>query len=163
VIASHLHGGIVPMRQLMAVAQARGLAVIEDAAQCPGARVQGKMAGTWGDVGVLSFGGSKLLSAGRGGALLTSQPLVHQRARTLLLRGNVVCPLSELQAAVLPPQLAQLERRRQLRTERLQLLKAQLAEVPGLAFFRNPDDAGNRPEHYKIGIQYDAAAFGLPR
>ena len=68
VIASHLHGGLVPMARLMELAAGHGLAVIEDAAQCPGALVQGRKAGTWGDVGVLSFGGSKLLSAGRGGA-----------------------------------------------------------------------------------------------
>src|SRR5262249_27521235 len=71
VIASHLHGGLVPMREVMEVAAARGVAVVEDAAQAPGAEVQGRKAGTWGDAGVLSFGGSKLLTAGRGGALLT--------------------------------------------------------------------------------------------
>src|SRR5262249_62055416 len=68
IIASHLHGGQVPMAQLMAFAAERGLSVIEDAAQCPGAIVQGRPAGTWGDVGVFSFGGSKLPSAGRGRA-----------------------------------------------------------------------------------------------
>jgi dTDP-4-amino-4,6-dideoxygalactose transaminase len=41
-----------------------GLLVIEDAAQAPGAMINGRRAGTWGDVGVLSFGGSKLLAAG---------------------------------------------------------------------------------------------------
>src|SRR6516164_6845752 len=47
VIASHLHGGVVPMRQVMEVARRHGLAVIEDAAQMPGAVVQGRMSGTW--------------------------------------------------------------------------------------------------------------------
>src|SRR4051794_38370012 len=70
IVASHLHGGIVPMREVMAFAAAHGLQVVEDAAQAPGAIVQGRPAGTAGDVGVLSFGGSKLLSAGRGGAVL---------------------------------------------------------------------------------------------
>src|SRR5262249_20737922 len=109
VIASHLHGGVVPMREVMEFAAARGLRVIEDAAQCPRAGLQGRTARTWGDVGVLSFGGSKLLSAGRGGALLTRHADVHQRARVFLLRGNLLCPLSELQAAVLPPQLDKLD------------------------------------------------------
>src|SRR5690606_8468971 len=71
VIASHLHGGLVPMRRLMQLASARGIAVVEDACQAPGAIIDGRRAGTWGDAGVLSFGGSKLLTAGRGGAVLT--------------------------------------------------------------------------------------------
>ena len=101
ILVSHLHGGIVPMREVMAVAAKHGLPVIEDAAQAPGAMIQGRRAGSWGDVGILSFGGSKLLSAGRGGALLTPHADVHQRARLCCFRGNLTSPLSELQAAVL--------------------------------------------------------------
>src|SRR5579872_4002462 len=121
VIASHLHGGIVPMREVTELSAARGVRVVEDAAQAAGATVQGRPAGAWGDVGVLSFGGSKLLTAGRGGAVLTRHADVHQRARLQLHRGNAVCPLSELQAAVLLPQLdAQPARHsRRLRAARL--------------------------------------------
>ncbi len=46
IIVSHLHGGVVPMEPVMEVAAAHDLRVIEDAAQAPGAVVQGKMAGT---------------------------------------------------------------------------------------------------------------------
>src|SRR5207302_8956136 len=102
--------------------EAHGVGVVEEPAQAPGATVQGGPAGAWGDVAVLSFGGSKLLSAGRGGALLTRHPDVHQRARIALNRGNVVCPLSELQAAVLLPQidgLAQCHARRRRAVARL--------------------------------------------
>src|SRR5439155_1399263 len=53
VIVSHLHGGLVPMREVMGFAAARGIRVIEDAAQCPGAVVQGRRAGSWGDAGGL--------------------------------------------------------------------------------------------------------------
>src|SRR5207245_1882948 len=122
VIVSHLHGGIVPMSQVMAIAAAHGLRVIEDAAQVPGAIIQGRKAGTWGDVGILSFGGSKLLTAGRGGAILTRQADTYQRARLGLHRGDHLCPLSELQAAVLLPQLDQLDARNRQRTENVRLL-----------------------------------------
>src|SRR5437764_2888 len=90
--------------------------------------------GAWGryhDAGVLSFGGSKLLSAGRGGALLTRRADVHQRARVALSRGNVVCPLSELQAAVLLPQLARLDERNAARARSVARLTELLADVPG--------------------------------
>jgi len=143
VIVSHLHGGLVPMREVMAFATARGVRVIEDAAQCPGAIVQGRRAGTWGDAGMLSFGGSKLLTAGRGGALLTPHADVLQRARLALNRGNLVCPLSELQAAVLMPQLDRLDSRNASRLQQVCLLCDGLRDVPGLRPFVNacPDSS----------------------
>jgi dTDP-4-amino-4,6-dideoxygalactose transaminase len=161
-IVSHLHGGLVPMREVMAWAEARGVRVVEDAAQAPGAIVQGRKAGTWGDAGVLSFGGSKLLSAGRGGALLTPHADVHQRARLWLQRGNHLCPLSELQAAVLLPQLDKLDARNAHRDRAVRRLTELLRDIPGVHPFdrRDLDDA---PAFYKLGLHYDSAAFGLPR
>lgn len=162
IVATHLHGGLVPMRELMAWAHSRGRKVLEDAAQCPGAMIQGRRAGTWGDAGVISFGGSKLLSAGRGGALLTPHADLAQRARTRNLRGNLVCPLSELQAAVLLPQLVKLEERNQRRAASVSRLLAALSHVPGLSPFANPPDLG-QPGYYKLGWQYDQAAMGMLR
>jgi dTDP-4-amino-4,6-dideoxygalactose transaminase len=162
VIVSHLHGGVVPMRELMAWAGSRGIAVVEDAAQVPGGRVQGRLAGTWGDAGVLSFGGSKLLSAGRGGALLTAHADVAQRARTHLLRGNLVCPLSELQAAALLPQLDRLDERNRNRAAAVGRLHAGLAGLPGVMPFMNSmEDCA--PAYYKVGFRFDAAEFALSR
>jgi dTDP-4-amino-4,6-dideoxygalactose transaminase len=162
VLVAHLHGGLVAMRQLTELAAARGVRVIEDAAQCPGARVQGRPAGTWGDVGVLSFGGSKLLTAGRGGAILTGHADVAQRARVLLHRGNHVCPLSELQAAVLPPQLDHLAEHNAHRRSQVALLGRLLDGVPGLGLFRNAVE-DSAAAYYKVGFRFDAAAFGLGR
>jgi dTDP-4-amino-4,6-dideoxygalactose transaminase len=163
VIVSHLHGGLVPMREVMEVAGRHGIAVIEDAAQAPGAIVQGRQAGTWGDVGILSFGGSKLLTAGRGGAILTRHAAVAQRARLWLQRGNHVCPLSELQAAVLLPQLDRLAERNIQRLRAVRFLTAQLVGVPGMALFRNRPLEQSEPSYYKVGWQFDASAFGLIR
>jgi perosamine synthetase len=162
VIVSHLHGGLVPMRAVMALAAQHGLAVIEDAAQAPGAIIEGRRAGTWGDAGILSFGGSKLLTAGRGGALLTSRADVAQRARVLLHRGNNVCPLSELQAAVLLPQLAKLDARNAQRAASVRLLAEQLAHIPGLRPFVNRVQ-DSQPVYYKLGFQLDAGRLGLTR
>ncbi len=161
VIASHLHGGIVPMRALMEWTRSCGIAVIEDAAHCAGATIEDKAAGTWGDIGVLSFGGSKLLSSGRGGALLTSSALLYQRARTHAFRGNLVCPLSELQATVLLPQVRKLDIRNRERAASVRTLAGLLASVPGLVPFRNV--AAGEPGYYKVGIQFDAEQFGLAR
>lgn len=163
VIASHLHGGLVPMREVREIAQRYGVPVIEDAAQAPGARVQGRLAGSWGDVGILSFGGSKLLTAGRGGAILTNRAEVAQRARLWLQRGNHVCPLSELQAAVLEPQLDRLADRNTRRLRAVRLLEEQLRKVPGLRPFRNRPLDDSAPSFYKFGLQFDAERFGLDR
>src|SRR5215813_1506994 len=70
ILVSHLHGGVVSMERVTAIAREHGISVIEDACQMPGALIEGRKAGTWGNIGVLSLGGSKLLSAGRGGVLL---------------------------------------------------------------------------------------------
>jgi dTDP-4-amino-4,6-dideoxygalactose transaminase len=161
VIVSHLHGGLVPMAWLMDEARRRDVAVIEDAAQAPGATVEGRRAGTWGDVGVLSFGGSKLLTAGRGGAILTPHADAHQRARLALHRGNVVCPLSELQAAALMPQLDRLDERNARRRAAVARLTELLRDVPGLTPFRN--DVAGEACYYKVGFRFYEAAFGLSR
>jgi dTDP-4-amino-4,6-dideoxygalactose transaminase len=160
VIATHLHGGIVPMREVMAIAAAHGLLVIEDAAQVPGATIQGRKAGTWGDVGILSFGGSKLLTAGRGGALLTRHADVLQRAKVWQNRGNVVCPLSELQAAVLLPQLDKLDGRNQQRFDNVRLLVESLQPLEAVFRPFTNHCPGSEPGFYKLGFQYDSAGFG---
>ncbi|MBM3996951.1 MAG: aminotransferase class V-fold PLP-dependent enzyme [Planctomycetes bacterium] len=163
IVASHLHGGRVPMRELMTLARERGPRVIEDAAQATGAEIDGRRAGTWGDVGVLSFGGSKLLSAGRGGALLTSDAAIAQQTRNHLLRaGNIVCPLTELQAALVLPQARNLDARNAQRWANVRAFCTEIADVPGVRPFVDADESP-MPAFYKLGIQFDVSAFGLSR
>jgi dTDP-4-amino-4,6-dideoxygalactose transaminase len=164
VIASHLHGGVVDMPGVVAVGRAHNVAVIEDAAQMPGARIHGRTAGTWGDIGILSFGGSKLVSAGRGGALVTSRDDVAQRVKLYFQRGtDAAYPLSEVQAAAVLPQWDRLAEANARRTNAVGWLTQQLTRVAGLEPFANPQ-SDSRPGYYKVGFRYDAAAFaGLAR
>jgi dTDP-4-amino-4,6-dideoxygalactose transaminase len=159
ILVSHLHGGVVDMERVTAFAREHQLAVIEDAAQMPGARIQGRPAGTWGDVGVLSFGGSKLISAGRGGALFTPRDDLAQRVRLYTQRGNDAYPLSELQAAAVIPQWRKLADRNALRTTAAHWLCSALAQVPGLRPFTN-SAADSQPGYYKLGMRYEATGFG---
>lgn len=160
IIASHLHGGVVAMPSVRAFADEHRIAVIEDVCQMPGAVVHGRVAGTWGDVGVLSFGGSKLLTAGRGGALFTRDVEVAQRIRTQTFRGNDAYPLSELQAAVLIPQLDRLAERNQLRAANVSRLLSLLTDVAGLRSFVEAGGNGEtRPGFYKLGFWFDTEAF----
>ena len=157
-IVSHLHGGIVPMGVVMELARRHHLRVLEDAAQMPGAQIEGRTAGTWGDVGILSFGGSKLLTSGRGGALLTPHRDVHHRAGVVSWRGNRVCPLSELQASVLPAQLEKLDDRNQRRSASVEKLCEGLAGLP-LEPLAN-DVRGSQAGYYKLGLRYKREGFG---
>jgi dTDP-4-amino-4,6-dideoxygalactose transaminase len=163
ILASHLHGGLVPMSEIMTVAGRIGVPVLEDACQATGATVERRPAGTWGDVGVLSFGGSKLLTAGRGGAILTRRADVFQRARLALGRGvQQWAPLSELQAAVLLPQLDKLPAMTALRQHRAATLLERIRDIPGLRPF-GPAPADSRPAYYKLGFYLDESEFGLPQ
>ena len=172
ILASHLHGGVVAMPAVRAFADQHQIAVIEDACQMPGAVVHGRVSGTWGDVGVLSFGGSKLLTAGRGGALVTRDAEIVQRIRVQTERGNDAYPLSELQAAVLVPQLDRLAERNQLRTANVSRLLSLLSDVTGLRCFvtaagpgcpRRARDAESSPGFYKLGFWLDASKLGCSR
>ncbi len=79
IIVSHLHGELASMDRIVPWARDRGIVVIEDACQAIGGTLQNRPVGSWGDLSVFSFGGSKLVSAGRGGVVLTSNPLLAQR------------------------------------------------------------------------------------
>ncbi len=70
ILPVHLFGHACDMPGIMGLARERGLPVIEDACQSLGGTLAGKPLGGWGDYGVLSFGGTKIVSAGGGGALL---------------------------------------------------------------------------------------------
>lgn len=158
VIISHLHGSLSPMARLCAVLRPRGIAVIEDACQSPGAVVDDRPAGTWGDAGALSFGGSKLLTAGRGGAVLTHDAAFAQRMRLYTQRGNDAYPLSELQAAVLVPQLQQLPERNRLRGQRVERLRSQLTDSAVCRVVSAPETAASRPAFYKVAIAVPSCA-----
>lgn len=162
VVVSHLHGGHADMATLHEIAQRRGLVVVEDACQATGARVQGRIAGTWGDVGVLSFGGSKLLTAGRGGALITSRDDVLQRIKVFCEQGNHAFPLSELQAAVLLPQLDTLEERNRTRLARARRLIQKCGDTAARLKPVTLDQPGAEPSFYKLAWLYDPGQ-GPPR
>ena len=156
VIVSHLHGGVAEMPSILHLARQRNWAVVEDACQQPGAKLDGRPLGSWGDVGVLSFGGSKLLTAGRGGAVLTHGAQIQQRMKVHAERGNWAFPLSELQAAVLRPQLAKLSERNDKRRESVATIREALVGVT--QWLRPVETRENtEPAYYKLAWSLVAA------
>jgi perosamine synthetase len=86
VIPVDLYGNMPDMDAIRSIADRHGIKVIEDSAEAIGARYRGKPAGSFGDVGVFSFHGSKTITTYEGGMLVTNDSVLHQRA--LFLRDH---------------------------------------------------------------------------
>lgn len=76
----HIQGIPCNMDALCAVAKKHNLAIVEDACQADGGSYKGKRLGTIGDMGAFSFNYFKIISCGEGGALVTNNKLLHERA-----------------------------------------------------------------------------------
>ncbi len=86
IVPVHLYGQCAAMDPIMAIARAHGLIVIEDAAQAHGAEIEGRRAGSMGDLACFSFYPGKNLGAyGEGGAVTTNSP---EYARTIRMLRN---------------------------------------------------------------------------
>lgn len=80
VLVVHYQGAVAEMDETMQAARRRGIAVLEDCAECFGASYRGRPAGSIGDIGIFSFQYNKILSSGEGGAVVTSDPSLYERA-----------------------------------------------------------------------------------
>ncbi len=84
IIPVHLYGMPAEMDRIKEIAERHGMPVIEDAAQAHGARYRGRRVGQFGQIACFSFYPSKNLGAyGEGGALITNDASIAQRARSL--------------------------------------------------------------------------------
>jgi len=141
----HLYGHPAALDRISALARARGLAVVEDAAQAVGATWQGRPIGGWGDAACLSFYPTKNLGAcGDAGMLLTTRDDVAEHVRRLRHHGDsgryhhvelgYCTRLDELQAALLRVKLRRLreweDRRRAIAAEYLEALAHLPLELP---------------------------------
>jgi perosamine synthetase len=88
VILVDLYGSMPDMSAILPIAKAHGIAVIEDAAEAIGSSYRGTLAGGFGDVSVFSFHGSKTLTTGEGGMLVTDRQDLYERAQFLRDHGR---------------------------------------------------------------------------
>lgn len=156
IIPVDLYGGIPDMTAILEIANRHQIPVIEDAAEAIGSEFNGKKAGSFGDTGVFSFHGSKTLTTGEGGMLVTNREDIYQRV--LFLRDHGRKPgdklffntevgykykMSSMQAAL---GLAQLERIEELVDRKRQIFswyQAELDSVSGLTLNYEPDNVKN--------------------
>jgi perosamine synthetase len=88
VILVDLYGSMPEMSAILPIARAHHIAVIEDAAEAIGSAFEGALAGSFGDVSVFSFHGSKTLTTGEGGMLVTDRKDVFDRSQFLRDHGR---------------------------------------------------------------------------
>lgn len=129
ILPIHLYGRIGPIEEILEIARHCHIPVVEDAAQAIGARLGGRMAGTFGALGCFSFYPTKNLgAAGDAGLVVTGDARLATRLRRLRVHGQdgryissevgINSRLDELQAAVLRVKLRRLERWNQARREK---------------------------------------------
>ena len=87
ILVVHYGGYPCQMPEIMKLARSYGLAVIEDAAHAPGASLEGRALGTWGDVGCFSFFSNKNLATGEGGMVITGSDEIAEKVRILRSHG----------------------------------------------------------------------------
>ncbi len=162
-IAVHLLGGPCDMAPVMEIARRRTVAVIEDCAQCVGGSYRGRKLGSIGDVGIYSFQINKMITSGEGGALVTSDPALYERAARFhdmgtirqLFLDRIGGPsrvatfagenfrMSELTGAMLGAQLSKLDTMvAQLRRNAGAIYEG-IQSLPGIHLRQRPDPEGD--------------------
>lgn len=163
VLAVHLLGGPCDMGPIMETARKHNVAVLEDAAQCVGGAYKGKRLGSIGDIGIYSFQINKMISSGEGGAVVTNDPVLYERAvrfhdvgifRGLFERrtgdsrlgpfGGHNFRMSELTGAVLGAQLPKLDAMIAGLRRAADGVREGIKDLPGVRFRKRPDPKGDQ-------------------
>lgn len=153
IIAVHLYGQPAPVEELRALADERGIHLIEDCAQAYLTRTpSGRLAGTVGHLGCFSLQQSKHITAGDGGLTISNDPALGRRARLFVDKAwprdtderthlflGLNYRMTELQSALAHVQLGRLEGIVADRQRQANKLVAALSELPGLTTAPNPE------------------------
>jgi 8-amino-3,8-dideoxy-alpha-D-manno-octulosonate transaminase len=161
IMVVHLFGAPANMGAILPIAKKHGLKVLEDAAQSAGARYQGKRVGSIGDIGIYSFQIHKLITAGEGGAVVTNDPLLYERAIRFhdlgsvrpvhaALLGKPQMPffpginyrMNEMTGAVMRGQLRKLDTIRGRLQSNSRFVKDKIKDLPGIHLRRENDSQG---------------------
>jgi dTDP-4-amino-4,6-dideoxygalactose transaminase/acetyltransferase-like isoleucine patch superfamily enzyme len=161
----HLYGLPADMTAIARLARRHGLAIVEDAAQAHGATCGGRSVGSFG-VGTFSLYGTKNITCGEGGIVVTDDDDVAGRLRLLRNQGmrarydyvlaGYNWRLTDLQAAVALPQVHRLKEITAARSANAARLSAGLTGTPGLALPLTPSDRTHVWHQYTLRVLADA-------
>lgn len=168
IIVTHLFGWPCPMTEILRLADGHGIPVIEDCSQAYLARHSGRCVGTLGAIGCFSLQQGKHLTAGEGGIVVSEDPQLARRMRLFVNKAwgygdpnpdhyflALNYRMTELQGAVLGPQLARLPEFVAHRREMVALLAEELADAPGVAL-PNPS-AEDEHAFWRVCLRVDPA------
>jgi 8-amino-3,8-dideoxy-alpha-D-manno-octulosonate transaminase len=162
VIAVHLLGTPCDMDPIMQIARKHGVAVLEDCAQCVGGSYHDKKLGSIGDVGIYSFQVNKMITSGEGGAVVTSDPVIYERAARFHDMGTIRrlfldrsgpskvetfagenFRMSEFTGAVLGAQLSKLDSMLDQLRGNANVIYSGIEKLPGIRLRHRPDPEGD--------------------
>jgi dTDP-4-amino-4,6-dideoxygalactose transaminase len=142
IIVVHLFGKVCEIERICAIGQRHGIPVVEDMAQSLGAKKQGRMCGSFGDIAALSFYPTKNLGGiGEGGMVLTRRPDLGEKVRKLRVHGMGSTPyhhemiginsrLDEIKACALAIKFRHLESWNRKRGQNAAYYNNQLRDLP---------------------------------
>lgn len=173
VIVVDLYGQCADYARIVELCRAYSVPLIEDAAEALGATYRGAPAGSFGDLGVFSFNGNKIITTSGGGMLVSQRADWVARARFLATQAREPAPhyehehvgynyrLSNLLAAVGRAQLEQLETRVDQRRANNAYYRAALAELPGIELM--PEAPHCRSTFWLTCLTVDPDRLGVSR
>lgn len=154
IIPVHLYGNPVNMDAIMEIARQHDLFVIEDATESLGSTYKGSYTGTFGDLGVFSFNGNKVITTGGGGMVITDNDELAQRARLLVNQGRNAFEkeyvhqeigynfrLTNIQAALGLAQMKRLPEFLAVKRRNACIYQRELQDIPGIGWQSEPKDA----------------------
>lgn len=163
IILVHLYGMAARMTELMAIARRYEIPVIEDAAEALGSTYEGKYLGAFGDMGIYSFNGNKIITTSGGGALVSRNADWVKRARFLSTQARDNAPhyqhstigynyrMSNVVAGIGRGQLNVLKERVNQRRANFDFYKSELGTIPAITF--QPEPGGIRSNRWLTTVQ----------
>jgi perosamine synthetase len=150
-IVVDLYGGMPDWARLDAIARDHGIVLIEDAAEAIGSRWRGKPAGSFGKASVFSFHGSKTVTTGEGGMLVTDDDAMAERVNILRDQGRHPTSraliteevgfkyrMSAMQAAMGVAQMERLDELIAMKRDIFAFYREALGDVPGVTLNAEP-------------------------
>ena len=152
IIVVHLYGMPAKMDEICRIAVKYNIPIIEDAAEGLGSKYKGQPLGAIGDFGIFSFNGNKIITTSGGGALISENLEVIQKAKFLSTQARDDAPhyehsqigynyrLSNVSAAIGLGQLKVLNERVAQRRNNYEFYVSQLSHLPNVRFLEEPTD-----------------------